>query len=169
MFYYCLIQLNLCRVFKFKLFVIGWKRVRVGLCVCFACTFLSLCPPPFFRMRFPIFVFCFVFLFVIFYMCVCGHPADLDVGEPRPGVRGEEGGASPLAAARTSGRGQCGFCCPRLWGNVYLPLATGALWLSVWPTCVVQHRGRAGRRQQQWCSRTSKQSTGKSSQPVTRR
>lgn len=135
--------------------------VCVLVCVCFGCTFLSLCPPSplFFRMCFPIFVFLFCFPFVFFYMCVCGHPADLHVGEPRPGVRGEEGGASALAAARTSGCGQCGFCRPRDGGDVHLPLATGALWLSVWPTCVVQHRGGAGRRPR--CAGTSKQTSGK--------
>lgn len=132
--------------------------VRVGGCV-LRLHVLVLVPPLFFRMCIFPYLFFFVFLFIFFYMCVCGHPADLHVGEPRPGVRGEEGGASPLAAARTSGRGQCGFCRPRDGGDVHLPLATGALWVSVWPTRVVQHRGRAGRRPR--CAGTSKQTTGK--------
>lgn len=145
--------------------------VRVlAVCVCVfrlhVLVFVS--SPPFFPHVFSyICFFCFVFLFLFFYMCVCGHPADLHVGEPRPGVRGEEGGASPLAAARTSGCGQCGFCRSRDGGDVHLPLATGALWVSVWPTCVVQHRGRTGRKPR--CAGTSKQTTGKCSYPVTRR
>lgn len=95
--------------------------------------------PLFFRTCIPIFVF-FSFIFFV-CVCMCVHPADLHVGEPWPGIRGEEGGASPLTAARTGGSSQCGFCRPRDGGDVHLPLATGALRVSVWPARLVQHRG----------------------------
>ncbi|KAM7370478.1 hypothetical protein PAMP_010025 [Pampus punctatissimus] len=63
------------------------------------------------------------------------------VGKPRPGVRGEEeGGAGPLAAARTSGRGQRGFCRSCDGGDVHLPLAAGALRVSVRPACLKEQR-----------------------------
>lgn len=122
--------------------------VRVGVCVLRLHVLVFV--PPTLHSLLPLFVFlhvlshiCFFVLFSFLYsfMCVCGHTADLHVGEPQPGVRGEEGGASPLTAARASGRGQCGICRPSDGGDIHLPLATGALWVSVWSTCVVQHRG----------------------------
>lgn len=93
-------------------------------------------------------------------MCVCVHPARVHVGKPRPGVGGEAGGAGPHAAAGTSGSGQCGLCRTRAGGDVHLPLAAGALRLSVRAARVVQHRGRPRRRPQHF--RASEKTTGKS-------
>lgn len=120
------------------------------------CVWLACCPPcVFFRMCIPTFLFCFVYVVYV-------RPADIHVGEPGPGVRGEEGGAGPLAAAWTSGSGQCGLCRSGAGGDVHLPLATGALRVSVRPARVVQHRGRARQRPRR--PRASEQTTGKSAE-----
>lgn len=88
---------------------------------------------------------------------VCVPPAEVHVGQPRPGFGREEGGAGPPAAAWASGRGQCGVCGPGDGGDVHLPLAAGTLRGSVRPACLVQHCGRP--RQHIW---SSEQKTGKS-------
>lgn len=145
----CFKFLSLCHRLNVCVLVASWL---LSLCL-FACVF------PFFSFFFP---FCFCFVYVVHV-----HPADVHVGEPRPGIRGEEGGDGPPAAARTSGRGQCGLCRPRHGGDVHVPLATGALRVPVWPTCLVQHRGRTRRRPRR--TRTPEQTTGKSAehQPLT--
>lgn len=120
------------------------------------CVWVPCCPPcVFFACVFPRFLFCFMYVVYV-------RPADIHVGEPGPGVRGEEGGSGPLAAARTSGSSQCDLCCSGAGGDVHLPLATGALRVSVRPPCVVQHRGGARR----WPRRpwASEQTTGKSAE-----
>lgn len=98
--------------------------------------------------------------YFVFCVCVYVHPASVHVGEPRPGLRGEEGGAGPFAAAGTGGSGQCGLCRSHDGGDVHLPLAAGALRVSVWPAGLVQHRGRTRRRPQR--ARATEQTTGKS-------
>lgn len=105
-------------------------------------------------------------VFFLFFCCfvyvVYVRPADIHVGEPGPGVRGAEGGAGPLAAARTGGSGQCGLCRSGAGGDVHLPLATGALRVSVRPARLVQHRG--GARQRPRRPGASEQTTGKSAE-----
>ena len=108
-----------------------------------------------FRLCIPTFLFSFVYVVYV-------RPADIHVGEPGPGVRRDEGGAGPLAAARTSGSGQCDLRCPGAGGHVHLPLAAGALRVSVRPASVVQHRGRARQRARR--PRPSEQTTGKSAE-----
>lgn len=97
----------------------------------------------------------FLFVYVVYV-----HPVDVHVGESRTGVGGEEGGAGPFAAAGASGSGQCGLCRSCDGRDLHLPLATGAPWVSVRPTCLVQHRGETKwRTQRTWAS---EQKTGKS-------
>lgn len=134
-------------------------------------------PPQYERMIIYLFIFCCVysglhalclslcffacvFLFCVLCMCVCVHAASVHVGKPRLGVGGEEGGSSAPAASGTSGRGQCGLCCSRHGGDVHLPLAAGALRLSVRPAGLVQHCGRLWQQPQR--ARAPKQAIGKS-------
>ena len=136
------------------------------VCVC-VCESVSVCfphlislPCDFWSHALVFVPFSHVYSYFVFCVCVYVHPASVHVGEPRPGVRGEEGGAGPPAAARTSGSGQCGLCGSCDGGNVHLPLAAGALRVPVWPACLVQHRGRT--RQQPQRARATEQTTGKS-------
>ncbi len=122
-----------------------------AVCVC-VCESLVAC--------FCLCAFSHVYSYFVFCVCVYVHPASVHVGEPRPGVRGEEGSAGPFAAAWTSGSGQCGLCRSCDGGDVHLPLAAGALWVSVWPACLVQHRGRTWQHPQH--ARASERTTGKS-------